>query len=100
MINRATIATLAIFRILNPQQRNIVSTIPVIIEYTDLGNNHTQAIATTEPTKLDLKRSMESRLESFSSGEITKIMDNNAQKISNCLNLDRKSTRLNSSHVK
>ena|SRR5690606_38152284 len=87
MINKATIATLAMFRILNPQHRKMVSTIPVIIEYTDFGNSQTQPMATTDPTKFDLNRSIESLFESFSSGEITKIMDNNAQKTSNCLNL-------------
>lgn len=39
-------------------------------------------MATMEPIRLDLKRSMDSLLESFSSGEITRIMESRVQKSS------------------
>lgn len=38
-----------------------------------------QAKATKEPIRLDLKRSIDNLRESFSSGEITSIIDSNVQ---------------------
>ncbi len=78
-------ATRAIFNILNARHKIIVMIMPAIMENTLFGSSHTQAIATDEPTKFDLNRSIDNLLESFSSGEMTRMMDNKAQNISNSL---------------
>src|SRR5690606_17903540 len=79
IINNATKATRAIFNTLNKRQTIIVTKMPAMMVYTLGSKNKSITIATAEPIKLDLNRSMDSLLVSFSSGEITNMMDNNVQ---------------------
>ena len=79
IINSATKATLAIFITLNKRQTMIVKIIPTIIEYAESSQIYRINNATAEPIRFDFDRSIESFLVSFSSGDITKIIDNNVQ---------------------
>lgn len=79
MIIRATTATLAIFITLNVRQTIIVNINPVIIANRFEPIKNMQAIATMEPIKFDLNRSIDSLRESFSSGDITNMIDNKVQ---------------------
>lgn len=80
MIKSATIATLAMFITFKRWQVMEVKIIP-IITISMLGSllMYTQQSPTIEPIKLDLTRSLVSLLESFPSGEITKIIESSPQ---------------------
>ena len=52
------------------------------MEYTVGSKKNNSTMATAEPIKLDLNRSIDNLLVSFSSGEMTRIIESNVQKSS------------------
>ena len=83
MINKATKATLAMFNTLKILHTMMVTITPENIEKKESSQKYKCTKATADPMKLDFERSNDNFLVSFSSGEITKIMESNVQNNSN-----------------
>lgn len=80
----ATTALLATFIKLKYLQINMASNIPIVMLTQSLKGKKNTAKPDIEPTKFALTRSIVSFLVSTSSGDITNIIESNAQKSSYC----------------